>query len=60
MPGRDATGRVYGKAILRVEPDGRLVLRKEDGEEKTYLFKEVEYVIPTPSLPKEGGLVSRV
>lgn len=40
----DATGR-FTASILRVEPDGRLVLRKEDGEERTYLFKEVEHVI---------------
>ena len=56
---RDATGE-FTASILRVEPDGRLVLRKEDGEVKEYLFKEVEYVIPTPTLPKGGGLVSRV
>ena len=41
---RDATGR-FTASILRVEPDGRLVLRKGDGEERTYLFKEVEHLI---------------
>ena len=56
---RDAAGG-FTASILRVEPDGRLVLRKEDGEVKTYLFKEVEHVIPTPALPKGGGLISRV
>lgn len=56
---RDAAGG-FTASILRVEPDGRLVLRKGDGEERTYLFKEVEHVIPTPALPKGGGLISRV
>ena len=41
---RDATG-CFTASILRVEPDGRLVLRKETGEERTYLFKEVEHMI---------------
>ena len=41
---RDATGG-FMAAIERVEPDGRLVLRKADGELKEYLFKEVEHVI---------------
>ena len=41
---RDATGG-FMAAVERVEPDGRLVLRKADGELKEYLFKEVEYVI---------------
>lgn len=30
--------------ILRVDPDGRLFLFREDGTEKSYLFKEVEFL----------------
>ena len=56
---RDATGG-FMAGIERVEPDGRLVLRKENGVVKEYLFKEVEYVIPTPPLPKGGSLVCHV
>ena len=41
---RDATGG-FMAAIERVEPDGRLVLRRDTGEVNEYLFKEVEYVI---------------
>ncbi len=41
---RDATGG-FMAAIERVEPDGRFVLRRADGSESGYLFKEVEYVI---------------
>lgn len=40
---RDAAGG-FTASIERVEPDGRLVLRKADGEVNEYLFKEVEYV----------------
>ena len=54
---RDATGE-FMAAIERVEPDGRFVLRRADGSESGYLFKEVECVLPTPALPKGGGLVS--
>lgn len=42
---RDAAGE-FMAAIDRVEPDGRFVLRRTDGSESGYLFKEVEYVIP--------------
>ena len=56
---RDANGG-FMACIERVEPDGRLVLRKENGVVKEYLFKEVEYVIPTPPLPKGGSLVCHV
>ena len=41
---RDAAGG-FTASIIRVEPDGRLVLRKETGEVKKYLFKEVEHMI---------------
>lgn len=41
---RDRTGGFMAE-ILRVEPDGRLVLRREDGSVSTYMFKEVEAVI---------------
>lgn len=41
---RDAAGR-FTAAVERVEPDGRLVLRRTDGSLSSYLFKEVEHVI---------------
>lgn len=40
---RDAKG-CFMAAIERIEPDGRLVLRRADGSESTYMFKEVEYI----------------
>lgn len=48
---RDASGEFMAE-VERVEPDGRLVLRKADGEVKEYLFKEVEHVITNPNLTK--------
>lgn len=41
---RDAGG-CFTAAVERVEPDGRLVLRRDDGRLSTYMFKEVEHVI---------------
>lgn len=40
----DANGRFRAR-LLRVEPDGRFVLEDESGQEREYLFKEVQYVI---------------
>jgi hypothetical protein len=31
--------------IKDVEPNGRLLLKLEDGEERSYFFKEVEFVL---------------
>ena len=56
---RDNDGE-FKASIDGVEPDGRLVLRRTDGDVKKYLFKEVEYIIPTKALPKCGMAVSRV
>lgn len=39
-------GGAFMAAIERIEPDGRLVLRREDGGVSAYMFKEVEAVIP--------------
>ena len=39
---------IYGKftaRLLRVEPDGRFVLEDEGGQERSYLFKEVQYLL---------------
>ena len=41
---RDAGG-CFTATVERVEPDGRLVLRRDDGRLSTYMFKEVEHVI---------------
>lgn len=38
-------GGCFKAAIHRIEPDGRLVLRREDGSLSRYMFKEVEAVI---------------
>lgn len=43
-PYRDANGKFMAR-LLRVEPDGRFVLEDEYGKERTYLFKEVQYLI---------------
>ena len=34
-----------------IEPSGKLVLEDEDGAIRKYMFKEVEYVLPSPPLP---------
>lgn len=41
---RDKDG-LFRASLVRVEPDGRFVLRDESGHERSYLFKEVQYVI---------------
>ncbi len=41
---RDADGEFCGE-IETVEPNGHLVLRKENGEIRKYAFKEVEYLV---------------
>ena len=40
----DAHG-TFTARLLRVEADGRFVLQDEEGEERGYLFKEVQYVL---------------
>lgn len=40
----DAQGR-FNARLLRVEPDGRFVLEDEKGQQRSYLFKEVQYVL---------------
>lgn len=40
----DADGRFQAR-LLRVEADGRFVLEDENGKERSYLFKEVQYVL---------------
>ena len=40
---RDTTD-CFMAAIRGIEPDGRLVLRRADGSERTYMFKEVEFI----------------
>lgn len=41
---KDKTGEFMAK-LLRVEPDGRLVLEDEEQHERSYLFKEIQYII---------------
>ncbi|MDO4162769.1 MAG: biotin--[acetyl-CoA-carboxylase] ligase [Bacteroides sp.] len=43
-PYQDANGKFLAR-LLRVEPDGRLVLEDENGKERGYLFKEVQIVL---------------
>lgn len=43
-PYRDANGEFMAETE-KVEPDGRLVLRRVDGGRSVYLFKEVEFII---------------
>lgn len=42
-PYRDAQGN-FSAEIVRIEEDGRLILKTEKGEERGYMFKEVEYL----------------
>lgn len=41
---QDADG-IFSARLLRVEPDGRLVLEDESGREREYLFKEVQHLL---------------
>ena len=43
-PYQDAKGQFLAR-LLRVEPDGRFVLEDENGQEREYLFKEVQYIL---------------
>ena len=43
-PYQDADGQFLAR-LLRVEQDGRFVLEDENGEEREYLFKEVQYIL---------------
>lgn len=42
---KDASGHSFRATLDRVDPDGRLWLVKEDGETRSYLFKEVSAVL---------------
>ncbi len=41
---QDAQG-AFLAHILRVEPEGRLILEDEKGMQRGYMFKEVEYLL---------------
>ena len=43
-PFRDDQG-AFEASILRVDPDGRLFLLDTEGKERSYLFKEVQFII---------------
>ena len=43
-PYEDASGRFMAR-LLRVEEDGRYILQDEAGNERGYLFKEVQYIL---------------
>ena len=43
-PYEDARGH-FNARLLRVEGDGRMVVQDETGEERSYLFKEVQYLL---------------
>lgn len=48
-PYRDrATGLTFEASIADIEPTGFLHLRLPDNTERTYAFKEVEYLLPSP------------
>lgn len=48
-PYRDrATGLTFEASIADIEPTGLLHLRLPDNTERTYAFKEVEYLLPLP------------
>ena len=47
-PYEDSSGR-FMATLIDVEPDGRLVLQDEAGQEHTYAFKEVQFVIKSPN-----------
>ena len=40
----DADGEFLA-CLLRVEPDGRFILEDQEGKERGYLFKEVQYIL---------------
>ena len=40
----DADGEFLA-CLLRVEPDGRFILKDQTGKERGYLFKEVQYLL---------------
>jgi len=44
FPFKDKDG-TFEASILRVEPEGRLILLDSDGRERGYLFKEVQFII---------------
>lgn len=44
-PFREPNGAVFRASIAEVLPDGELVLLRDDGFRKSYLFKEIEFVI---------------
>ena len=35
----------FNAELVNVEPDGRFILRDEEGKQRSYLFKEVQYII---------------
>ena len=43
-PYEDADGKFLAR-LLRVEQDGRFILEDENGKEREYLFKEVQYIL---------------
>lgn len=43
-PYMDANGKFQAE-IIGVEPDGQLILKDEDGKERKFMFKEVQYII---------------
>lgn len=45
---RDETG-TFEASIVEVEDDGHLVLRDEENVIRSYLFQEVEYILPKPT-----------
>ena len=42
---RDKANQLFGAEIVAVEADGELVLKNENGENKGYYFKEIEFMI---------------
>ena len=45
MPAPYSAAEAFTARLLRVEQDGRFVLEDENGKEREYLFKEVQYIV---------------
>jgi len=43
-PYKDVSG-TFQARLVKVETDGRFILEDETGKQRTYLFKEVQYII---------------
>lgn len=49
-------GKEFEAQILGVEPKGGLILADRNGTKKTFQFKEVEFIIPRPTVPDSPSI----